>query len=97
MLGELATFVDSVEFYVQKLWPRYWGGNVMIGDLWTTRDLIEQAMSWTERQGVRPDVLIVPSSFLSGGGRDLLGRCYLEVERALDIELRLLPCHRIGI
>ena len=97
MLGELATFVDSVELYVEKLWPSYWGGNVMIGDLWTTHDLIEQTMSWIERQGVRPDVVIVPSSFLSGGGRDLLGRCYLEVERALDIELRLLPCHRIGI
>ena len=45
----------------------------------------------------RPDVVIVPATFLSHGGRDLLGRCYLEVERELKTELRLLPCRRIAI
>ena len=97
MLGEEAAFVDRVALYVQTLRPRYWGGNVMIGDLWTTRDLIDGARHWIEGFGARPDVLIIPSSFLSGGGRDLLGRCYMEIERALDLEVRLLPCLRIGI
>ena len=97
MLGELGRFVDTVDLYVQKLWPRFWGGNVIIGDLWTVQDIIEQTRAWTEAQGERPDVIVVPSSFLSRGGRDLVGRCYLEIERTLDIELRLLECRRIAI
>ena len=97
MLGKMADFVDCCDFYVEKLWPRYWGGNVVMGDLWTFHDLTEQTKSWIERTNITPDVVIMPQSFLSDGGRDLVGNCYLDFERALDIELRLLPCRRIGI
>ena len=97
MLGEIAQFVDTAELYVEKLWPRFWGGNVLIGDLWTVHDLIAQSRAWIERHGARPDVIVVPASFLSSGGRDLLGRCYLDAERELDTELRLLRCRRIAI
>jgi len=97
MLGELAAFVDTAEMYVERLWPRAWGGNVIIGDLWTVSDLIEQTHTWIREQGFRPDVVIVPWSFLSAGGRDLRGRCFKEFEWALDLELRLLPCETINI
>ncbi len=97
MLGELGAFVDTVDLYVQRLHPRYWGGNVLIGDLWTVTDLIEQTQSWVQSHGLRPDVVIVPSSFLSHGGRDLVGRCYADFERDLDLELRLLRCRCIAI
>ena len=97
MLGPVAAFIDSVELYVQKLWPRYWGGHVIIGDLWTAQDIIEQTEAWIERNGVRPDVIVIPSSFLSRGGRDLTGTCVRRAERTLDIELRLLPCQCIGL
>ena len=97
MLGELAASVNCAQLYVHKLWPRYWGGNVMIGDLWTVNDLVQETRSWSEREGTRPDVVVVPQTFLSAGGRDLLGQSWLEFERALDIELRLLPCRLIGI
>jgi uncharacterized Fe-S cluster-containing radical SAM superfamily protein len=97
LLGDLAHFVDTADIYVESLAPRYWGGNVMVGDLWTVGDIIERAQDWTARQGKRPDVIVLPSTFLSTGGRDLLGRSYLEVERALDVEVRLLSCRRIAI
>jgi sulfatase maturation enzyme AslB (radical SAM superfamily) len=97
LLGDLAQFVDTVDLYVERLYPHYWGGNVVVGDLWTVEDVIAQAREWIARQGERPDVIVLPSTFLSSGGRDLLGRPYLEVERALGVELRLLPCRRIAI
>jgi hypothetical protein len=97
LLGELGAFVDTVDLYVRKLYPRFWGGNVIIGDLWTVQDVIEQAREWIADQGEAPDVIVLPSTFLSNGGRDLVGRSYLEVERALDVELRLLTCRRIAI
>lgn len=97
MLGEQNEFVNQCDFFVEKLWPRYWGGNVTIGDLWTFRDLSEQTRDWMRRSGVTPDVVIAPRSFLSDGGRDLIGDCYLDFEKALGVELRFLPCRRIGI
>ena len=97
LLGDLGQFVDTVDLYVEKLRPRFWGGNVIIGDLWTVQDVIEQTREWITRQGGGPDVIILPSTFLSSGGRDLVGRAYLEVERALDVEVRLLACRRIAI
>jgi hypothetical protein len=96
LLGETAVFLDIAEVYVEPLWPRYWGGNVMVGDLWTNRDIIEHTRKWMERTGVRPEVIIVPNTYMSDGGRDLLGRPYIDVERALDVEVRLLQCNRIN-
>jgi len=95
MLGEMASFVDAVSFHVAMPRCQFWGGNMVVADLWTIQDLIEQTTVWIETSGVRPDVVIVPSSFLNQSGRDLLGRCYLEFERELGIGLRLLPCYRI--
>ena len=97
LLGEAAGFVDCCEFHVEKLWPRYWGGNVVIGDLWTFHDLIEQTRTWIERNRIRPDVVIVPWTFLSRGGRDLVENCPLDFEQALDIEFRPLPCSQIAM
>ena len=95
LLGEKASFVDTVSFHVAMPTCQFWGGNIMVGDLWTIQDLVEQTAAWMQATGLRPDVVIVPASFLNHGGRDLLGRCYLEFERELGIELRLLPCYRI--
>jgi uncharacterized Fe-S cluster-containing radical SAM superfamily protein len=97
LLGDRARFIDTVDLYVERLYPRYWGGNVLVGDLWTVQDVIVQAREWIARHGGRPDVILLPSTFLSGGGRDLLGQPYLEAERALGVEVRLLRCRRIAI
>jgi hypothetical protein len=95
MLGPLANFVDSAEVYLEKLLPRYWGGNVVLGDLWTTHDVIRGAREWMDSTGLRPDVIVVPETFLGMGGRDLIGRPWVTIEQALGIRVQLLPCNRI--
>ena len=95
MLGEAAAFLDTADVYVEVLRPRYWGGNMILGDLWTNGDIIQHTQEWMATTGVRPEVIIVPQTYLSESARDLLARPYVEVERALDIEVRLLPCNRI--
>lgn len=97
MLGEFARFTECCDFHIEKLVPRYWGGNVTVGDLWTVQDLIEQTRSWIEHHGVRPDVVISPWTFLTPAGTDLLGNCPNDFERALDIEYRPLPCSQISL
>lgn len=97
MLGGAEQLTRLCELHVETLIPGYWGGNVMIGDLWTFRDLITQTQAWIERNQMRPDVVVAPRSFLTNGGNDLLGECYLDFERALGIEFCPLPCPRIAI
>ncbi len=96
-LGQAAAFIDSADVYVETLWPTYWGGNIVVGDLWTNGDVIARTRQWMARTGLKPEVILIPETYLSHSGRDLLGRPYLEVERELDIEVRLLRCNRINI
>ena len=95
MLGDNSRFLDEVDLHVEKLVPRHWGGNTMIGDLWTCGDVIQGTEKWITDHDRRPHVLVVPKTFLSCGGRDLLGQSYREIERRLNVELHLLDCNRI--
>jgi hypothetical protein len=92
MVGDMVELLDHIELYVEQPVHRFWGGNVIIGDLWTVPDLIVHTEQWVEATGIHPDIVVAASSFLSPGKRDLLGNCYLEFERHLDIELHLIPC-----
>ena len=92
MVGDMVELLDHIELYVEQPVHRFWGGNVVIGDLWTVPDLVFHTDQWIEATGMRPDIVVAASSFLSPGKRDLLGNCYLEFERHLDIELNLIPC-----
>ena len=72
----------------------FFGGNVSIGDLWVLED-IARAVQPLLASGERPDLLVLPSSFLSHWGRDLLGVTYRELEARLGIEVALVKCQRI--
>ena len=72
----------------------FFGGNVSIGDLWVLED-IARAVQPHLLSADRPDLLVMPSSFLSQWGRDLLGTSYRELEARLGIEVALVKCQRI--
>jgi membrane-associated protease RseP (regulator of RpoE activity) len=97
MLGDVACEMRAPDFHVDVLWPRYWGGNVVVGDLWTFQDLIDHTRDWISHHRMRPDVVVAPETFMSPSRHDLAGACHVDFERALDIEFRALPCPRIGI
>ena len=72
----------------------FFGGNVSIGDLWVLEDIV-RAVQPHLQSGERPDLLVLPSSFLSRWGRDLRGVSYRELEARLGIEVALVKCERI--
>jgi uncharacterized Fe-S cluster-containing radical SAM superfamily protein len=72
----------------------FFGGNVGIGDLWVLDDIVRAVQPYLELQP-RPDLLVLPSSFLSRWGRDLRGIPYGELETRLGIEVALVKCERI--
>lgn len=76
---------------------RFFGGNIMLGDLLVVEDFIDHLREWVERHGRKPDLVIIPSSpfSLSRWGRDLTGRVYLDIARETGLEVELLRCETV--
>ena len=76
---------------------RYFGGNIVMGDLLVVQDYIEAIDDFIRTEGIRPDLALLPSSpfHLSGWGRDVTGRVYLDIERHTNIRVALVECDPI--
>ncbi|MEE8399489.1 MAG: radical SAM protein [Desulfobacterales bacterium] len=75
----------------------YFGGNISMGDLLVVEDFILAISDFIDREGLRPDLVLIPSSpfHLSGWGRDLTGRVYLDIERHTNVKVALIECDPI--
>jgi hypothetical protein len=75
----------------------FFGGNIIMGDLAVVQDFIDCINDYIARKGDKPDLVVIPSSpfNLSGWGRDLTGRVYLDIERETCVPVQLLPCSTI--
>jgi hypothetical protein len=83
---------SRVDLVVPK--SEFFGGSVNIGDLWVLED-IYRAVRPLLNQSDRPDLLLLPSSFLSHLGKDLRGVSYRELEAIMNIDVALIECERI--
>jgi MoaA/NifB/PqqE/SkfB family radical SAM enzyme len=75
---------------------RYFGGNVIIGDLLTVHDYIQHLKERRQAGAQEPDLVMVPSSPFSEWGIDLVGRSYQEICRETGYPTVLLPCKRFA-
>jgi len=75
----------------------YFGGNIILGDLLVVEDFVRHIRECAAGNGHAPDLVLIPSSpfHLSGWGRDLTGRPYLDIERRTGIPVELLRCETI--
>ncbi|UCB43877.1 MAG: radical SAM protein [Dehalococcoidales bacterium] len=97
-LAESHLFGDSqLDIDIEVPQNRFFGGNIFMGDLLVVQDFIDCIKDYTKQKGNRPDLAIIPSSpfSLSGWGRDLTGRVYLDIERVTGIPVELLHCATI--
>ncbi len=98
MLSESPLFAGSgISVEIEVPANRFLGGNVFMGDLLTVQDFIDAVNEYLQSGGERPHLVVIPSSPFSLGawGRDLTGRCYLQIERAVGVPVALLPCTTI--
>ena len=94
-IPDLNSSLAGVELHMVVPRHRFWGGNIMMGDLYMVSDYYHAACEFIANTGDPPDLIVLPSSFATEFGRDLLGVPYLEIERRLDIPVELVPCPRI--
>jgi hypothetical protein len=76
---------------------RYFGGNIILGDLLVVQDFIDHLREYAAAERGRPDLVVIPSTpfQLSRWGRDLTGRPYLDIGRETGMRVRLLECRPI--
>ncbi|MDI6874062.1 radical SAM protein [Candidatus Solincola sp.] len=88
---------EGVELHLSVPENRFFGGNIMLGDLLVVQDFIDHLREWRERKGFAPHLVVIPSSpfRLSGWGRDLTGRVYLDIARETGMRVELLECEAV--
>ena len=98
-LAESRLFGDSqLKINIEIPKNSFFGGNIFMGDLLVVQDFIDCIRTHIIQEGHKPDLAIIPSSpfNLSGWGRDLTGRVYLDIERETGIPVELLDCSTIN-
>jgi hypothetical protein len=74
---------------------QFFGGNLFVGDLLVVDDYVAFLRGWTAEHGT-PDLVLIPSSPFTGWGRDLVGKCHLEIARATGLAVELIPSPRMA-
>ena len=87
----------DIRLHIEVPANRFFGGNILMGDLLVVQDFIDHIKEYVENAENNLDLVVIPSSpfNLSGWGRDLTGRVYLDIEREVHIPVELLECATI--
>ena len=75
----------------------FWGGNIIVGDLWTCRDLVTAYEECCAETGSNPDLVLIPSTFTRNLWVDLLGVPWSAFEQATGCRTELLRVRRIMV
>ena len=93
----LCRFYDlgNLELFIEVPEHRFWGGNILVGDLYTVSDFVDHIKGFIKAKGFKPDLVVIPSTPFSPWGQDLTGVHYNEIERLTETRVELLRAERI--
>jgi NifB/MoaA-like Fe-S oxidoreductase len=74
---------------------RYLGPNIFMGDLLTVQDFVDFIREHQAAGGLRPDLVLIPSSAFSTWRRDITGRTFFEIGRLTGLPVDLMQVTRI--
>jgi len=93
--AETEEILKSKNLYLWIPRHRFWGGNIMMGDLYTCSDYLHAIKDFQDQHGIKPDLVIIPSSFTCNNNMDLLGVSYSSIEYATGIPVELAWCSHL--
>jgi hypothetical protein len=92
---ELDNLLGETNLYLWVPEHRYWGGHIILGDLYTCSDYLQAVNDFQEKQGLKPDLIILPNSFSPNNTTDLLGVSYSSLEYITGIPVEIAGCTHI--
>jgi len=97
MVPPLEEFFSKIEFYLEVAEHIFWGGNILLNDLHVVEDYISSTRNFIKENNIKPDLIVIPVTFIVCYGFDLRGTSYKKIERELGIPVELLRCKLINI
>jgi len=95
MSDEYSVFFEGVDLRIVTLGNKFWGGNIVLGDLYTIEEIKSEIEEVISGNHFEPEIIIIPSSFTNQWGLDLTGDSFRELEYRLDIPVKKLQCKQI--
>jgi hypothetical protein len=88
---------DGFDVAIRVAQNRYFGGTINVGDLLVVQDFIDAVRAFLDEGGRPVDLVLIPASPFASSpwGRDLTGRPWQEIERAVGVPVDLIPCPNI--
>ena len=96
-IPELDNLLGETNLYLWVPEQRFWGGNIILGDLYTCSDYLQAVYDFQQKRGIKPDLIILPNSFSPNKNNDLLGISYSSIELVTGIPVELADCTNITI
>ena len=93
----LKAAAGDLELIIVSPQHAFWGGNIVVGDLYLCDDYIGCLQRLTAKLGRRPDLAAIPSTFSPNHWTDLAGVPFSEIEQRTGVAVDLIPCRRIVI
>lgn len=88
-IPELEHLLGDTNLYLWVPEHRFWGGNIILGDLYTCSDYLQAIYDFQQKQGIKPDLIVLPNSFSPNKNNDLLGISYSSIELVTGIPVIL--------
>ena len=73
----------------------FWGGNILLGDLYTVKDYTEYITHLLDTVRPPPDLVVIPVSYIANWYYDLLNESFFDIERRFSIPIEFLRCESI--
>ncbi|KYK33961.1 MAG: hypothetical protein AYK19_12740 [Theionarchaea archaeon DG-70-1] len=95
MVEDFKNYFSTKTFAIHVPPHRFWGGNILLGDLYTVRDYTEYITNLLDTHDSPPDLLVIPISFVSRWYYDLVNESFADIEQRFAVPIEFLRCEPI--
>jgi MoaA/NifB/PqqE/SkfB family radical SAM enzyme len=93
----LVKAAEDLELIVVSPKHNFWGGNIVVGDLYLCEDYIACLRRIISKLGRVPDLAVVPATFSPNNWTDLAGIPYSEIQLQTGVAVELVNCKQIVV